>query len=123
VPTVEPYVAEMLNEIRVLEFSTIAKDGSLNTRPMSVMWSRDTGQILVTVPIGYPQKAFNVRRDDEFTAHLAAAQVFSTQRILSDYNAKAIRLGRNTDAVYPTALARAGAAFDLLENGLGAYTE
>jgi AcrR family transcriptional regulator len=58
---------------------------------------------------------------DEFTAHIVAAQVFGTQRILSYYNAQEIRQGRSADESYPAALARAETAFDLLENGLAAH--
>ncbi|MBB5156867.1 pyridoxamine 5'-phosphate oxidase family protein [Saccharopolyspora phatthalungensis] len=60
---IDPYMADVLNEVRVVEFSTITKGGDLNTRPMSSVWSSETGQIMLTVPIAYPQKAYNVRRD------------------------------------------------------------
>ncbi|GAB2723909.1 TetR/AcrR family transcriptional regulator [Nocardia thraciensis] len=60
------------------------------------------------------------RPSDEITAHLLAAQVFATQRVLSDHNAAAIRSGRSADEVHPTAVARAEMAFDLLENGSAA---
>lgn len=57
---------------------------------------------------------------DEFSAHLLAAQVFGTQRILADYNAKEIRDGRSADDVYPEAVTRAETAFDLVDKSLAA---
>lgn len=61
-----------------------------------------------------------VEPNDEFTAHLVAAQVFSAQRILTYHNAQAIRSGRSADEIYPTAVARAETAFGLLASGLAA---
>ncbi|SFO94318.1 hypothetical protein SAMN05421810_101474 [Amycolatopsis arida] len=58
---------------------------------------------------------------DEFVARLVAAQVFGTQRILANHNARDIRAGRSADDTYPAAVARAETAFDLLENGLATY--
>ena len=55
---------------------------------------------------------------DGFTAHLAAAQVFGTQRILTYRNAQEIRSGRSADDAYPDAVIRAETAFDILEDGL-----
>ncbi|GAA5066363.1 TetR/AcrR family transcriptional regulator [Nocardia callitridis] len=54
---------------------------------------------------------------DEFTARLVAAQIFAAQRILSNHNARAIRAGRAVDDMYPTAVANADQAFDVIENG------
>lgn len=59
---IDPYVADVLSEVRVLKLSTATKNGKLNTRPMSGNWSPATGQITVTVPVAYPQKVYNVRR-------------------------------------------------------------
>ncbi|MFD6160621.1 TetR/AcrR family transcriptional regulator [Nocardia sp. NPDC060256] len=56
------------------------------------------------------------RPGDEFTAHLVAGQVFSTQRILTHHNASAIRSGHSADDIYPTAVTRAETAFGLLES-------
>ncbi|MBB6171714.1 AcrR family transcriptional regulator [Nocardiopsis mwathae] len=56
---------------------------------------------------------------DPFTARLAAGQVIATQRVLSTRNVEEMRAGRSADDVHPEAVARAHAAFDLLENGLG----
>ncbi|MCE6995366.1 TetR/AcrR family transcriptional regulator [Saccharothrix sp. S26] len=55
---------------------------------------------------------------DEFTAHLVAAQVFGTQRVLADHNARDLRSGRSAHRTFPAAVARAETAFDLLERGL-----
>ncbi|PXX61100.1 TetR family transcriptional regulator [Nocardia tenerifensis] len=55
--------------------------------------------------------------NDEFTAHLVAAQVFGAQRVLTFHNAQAIRSGRSADDTYPAAVHRAETAFDLLEQG------
>lgn len=55
---------------------------------------------------------------DGFTAHIAAAQVFGTQRILGHHNAQEVRSGRSADDAYPAAVTRAETAFDVLENGL-----
>ncbi|MBF6544899.1 TetR/AcrR family transcriptional regulator [Nocardia brasiliensis] len=55
---------------------------------------------------------------DEFTAHLIAAQVFSAQRILTSYNARAVRAGERTEDIYPIAVTRAETAFELLAHSL-----
>ena len=55
--------------------------------------------------------------NDEFTAHLLAAQIFGAQRILTEHNARDIRSGHTADDVHPAAVARTEAAFDLLEHG------
>ncbi|QFG25494.1 TetR/AcrR family transcriptional regulator [Actinomadura sp. WMMB 499] len=49
---------------------------------------------------------------------VAAAQIFGTQQILGDRNVQDLRAGLNADAVPRAAIARAAAAFDLLEGGL-----
>ena len=55
---------------------------------------------------------------DEFTARLAAAQIFGAQRILGFHNAREIRGGRSADETYPDAVARAEAAYRMLREGL-----
>ncbi|MEY7971552.1 TetR/AcrR family transcriptional regulator [Saccharomonospora xinjiangensis] len=55
---------------------------------------------------------------DEFTARIVAAQVFGMKRVLADCNAREIRSGRSADEVYPAAVSRVKAAFELLRKGL-----
>ncbi|WP_409461881.1 TetR/AcrR family transcriptional regulator [Amycolatopsis sp. GA6-003] len=55
---------------------------------------------------------------DEFTARLAASQVFGAQRILGFHNAREIHGGRSADETYPDAVARAKAAYRMLREGL-----
>ncbi|EFL12083.1 MULTISPECIES: TetR/AcrR family transcriptional regulator [Actinomycetes] len=56
--------------------------------------------------------------EDEFTARLAAAQIFGAQRILGFHNAREIRGGRSADETYPDAVARAKSAYRMLREGL-----
>ncbi|WP_198545229.1 MULTISPECIES: hypothetical protein [Amycolatopsis] len=55
---------------------------------------------------------------DEFTARLVAAQVLGAQRILGFHHAREIRGGRSADETHPEAVARAGAAYRMLREGL-----
>ncbi|OLT38226.1 TetR family transcriptional regulator [Actinomadura sp. CNU-125] len=57
---------------------------------------------------------------DDIAPMVAAAQIFGTQRVLGDRNVRDMRAGRSADDVRPEAVARAEAAFDLLERGLAA---
>ncbi|CAM4303369.1 TetR/AcrR family transcriptional regulator [Nocardiopsis rhodophaea] len=56
---------------------------------------------------------------DPFAARIAAGHIVATQRVLSTRNVEEMRIGRTATDVHPEAVARAHAAFDLLENGLG----
>ncbi|WP_216215615.1 pyridoxamine 5'-phosphate oxidase family protein [Amycolatopsis aidingensis] len=60
---IDAEVSAVLAEVKVLELSTITRDGGLNTRPMSSVWFPQARQIVLTTPVAYPQKAWNVRRD------------------------------------------------------------
>ncbi|GAB3477013.1 pyridoxamine 5'-phosphate oxidase family protein [Amycolatopsis cihanbeyliensis] len=60
---IDAEISAVLAEVKVLELSTITRDGGLNTRPMSSVWFPETRQIVLTTPVAYPQKAMNVRRD------------------------------------------------------------
>lgn len=55
-------VEAVLNEFRTCELSTIAKDGTPLTWPITALFKPETGHILLTTSIGFPQKAFNIRR-------------------------------------------------------------
>jgi len=45
------------------EFATIAKDGTPIAWPVAALFQLETATVLVSTTIGFPQKAFNVRRD------------------------------------------------------------
>jgi hypothetical protein len=55
--------AQALADVRVLELVLIGKDGGPRVRPMAGAWVPDSGQIVITTPLAYPQKAFDLRRD------------------------------------------------------------
>nr|CEL20131.1 pyridoxamine 5'-phosphate oxidase-related, FMN-binding [Kibdelosporangium sp. MJ126-NF4] len=48
---------------RTCELATLAKDGTPITWPTSP-WLRDDGKLVLTTSLGFPQKAYNVRRDN-----------------------------------------------------------
>ncbi len=58
-----PEVEAVFREFRTCEMSTLAKDGTPITWPITPFWKPDEGRFLVTTSIGLPQKAFNVRRN------------------------------------------------------------
>jgi hypothetical protein len=53
----------VLDAYRTCEFTTLGRDGTPLTWPVSPRRQED-GTLLVTTSIGFPQKALNVRRDD-----------------------------------------------------------
>ncbi|MFC7621483.1 pyridoxamine 5'-phosphate oxidase family protein [Microlunatus sp. GCM10028923] len=55
--------AKVLAEVRVLELIMIGKDGGPRILPMAGAWLPDEGHILITTPLAYSQKAFDLRRD------------------------------------------------------------
>ncbi|BCJ43883.1 hypothetical protein GCM10010168_66860 [Actinoplanes ianthinogenes] len=55
-------LAAVIDAYRTCELATLTKDGAPVAWPTSGL-RRDDGTILLTTSIGYPQKAFNVRRD------------------------------------------------------------
>ncbi|MFI5930849.1 pyridoxamine 5'-phosphate oxidase family protein [Actinoplanes sp. NPDC051494] len=58
----DPSVAPLVDAYRTCEFVTLAKDGTPVAWPASGL-PRAGGGFLLTTSIGFPQKAFNVRRD------------------------------------------------------------
>lgn len=56
-------VLAVFREFRTCEFSTLAKDGTPMTWPTITRYLPEQNQFLITTSIGFPQKAFNVRRD------------------------------------------------------------
>lgn len=58
----DPKTAETVSAYRSCEFATLAKDGTPITWPVSAMLNAD-GTLTLTTSLGFPQKAFNVRRD------------------------------------------------------------
>lgn len=60
---IDAAVSDVLTHVHVMELSTIGKHGLLNTRPMNGVWLPDVHQVILTTPVAYPAKAFNVRRD------------------------------------------------------------
>jgi hypothetical protein len=56
-------VEAVLDAFRTCELTTIAKDGTPLTWPITALFEPETGNILLTTSIGFPQKALNVRRN------------------------------------------------------------
>jgi hypothetical protein len=57
------HVLDAIFAYRSCEFSTLAKDGTPITMPVSPVIVPERDQIVITTSIGLPNKAFNVRRD------------------------------------------------------------
>jgi hypothetical protein len=62
VPLLDDNLAAVARAYRTCEFATLAKDGTPITWPTSP-WIAD-GKLIVTTSLGFPRKAFNVRRDN-----------------------------------------------------------
>jgi hypothetical protein len=58
-----PQLLDALLAYRSCEFSTLAKDGTPITWPVSPLILPAADRLIVTTSIGLPSKAFNVRRD------------------------------------------------------------
>ena len=56
-------VEAVFRAFRTCEFSTLAKDGTPITWPTLPFWEAENQRFIVTTSIGFPQKAYNVRRD------------------------------------------------------------
>lgn len=56
-------VEEVFRSLFTCEFSTIARDGTPITWPVSALWRPDVGGFLLTAAVGLSQKAFNIRRN------------------------------------------------------------
>lgn len=57
----------MFEEYRTAESTTVARDGTPITWPLFPMFRPETGTFQLTTSIGFPDKAFNVRRDERFS--------------------------------------------------------
>jgi len=58
-----PAVEAVFHNFRTAEFSTIAKDGTPITWPVTVVYEPERGEFLTATSIGLPQKAYNIRRN------------------------------------------------------------
>jgi hypothetical protein len=58
-----PEVQSTIREFRTCEFTTLSKGGKPVTWPVSALYLPDQGRFLLTTSIGFPQKAFNIRRN------------------------------------------------------------
>lgn len=56
-------VEAVIQEFRVCEFTTLAKDGTPITWPTLPFYESETGRFFVTTSVAFPQKVFNVRRN------------------------------------------------------------
>jgi hypothetical protein len=52
----------IMENYRTCEFTTVFRDGTPQTWPVSALVLRD-GRLLICTSIGFPQKAFNIRRN------------------------------------------------------------
>lgn len=60
---IPPELETIFREFRTGEFSTLAKDGTPITWPITPFYQPEQGHFLVATSIGTPQKAFNIRRN------------------------------------------------------------
>lgn len=60
---IPPEVAAVFENFRTAEFTTIAKDGTPITWPVTVVYEADRGEFLAATSIGLPNKVFNIRRN------------------------------------------------------------
>lgn len=58
-----PSIITALHAYRTCEFSTLARDGTPLTAPVSPVILPAANRVLISTSIGLPNKAFNVRRD------------------------------------------------------------
>ena len=56
-------VEAVFRNFRTCEFSTLSKDGTPITWPTLPFWDAEQRRFIVTTSIGFPQKAYNIRRD------------------------------------------------------------
>lgn len=61
--TLPAEVEAVLHNFRTAEFTTIAKDGTPITWPVTAVYEVETGTFLTATSIGLPNKAFNIRRN------------------------------------------------------------
>ena len=62
VPLIDSDVAAIVRAYRTCEFATLGKDGTPMAWPVSPLLRAD-GSFVLTTSLGFPQKAFNIRRD------------------------------------------------------------
>lgn len=60
--TIPAEVEAVFRAFRTCEFATLAKDGTPITWPTLPFWDAANHRFVVTTSIGFPQKAYNVRR-------------------------------------------------------------
>jgi Pyridoxamine 5'-phosphate oxidase len=53
----------VFNEFRTCECTTLARDGTPLTWPITALFEAETRRFLLTTSIGFPHKALNIRRD------------------------------------------------------------
>jgi hypothetical protein len=61
--TLPSEVLSAVQEFRTCEFTTLSKGGVPVTWPVSALYQPEQNQFLLTSSIGFPQKAFNIRRN------------------------------------------------------------
>ena len=60
---IPPEIEEVFREFRTCEYTTISRKGTPVTWPVVLLREKGTGRFSITTSIGFPQKAFNVRRN------------------------------------------------------------
>jgi Pyridoxamine 5'-phosphate oxidase len=59
----DPVVRSVVDEYRTAELATLGRSGAPIAWPATPMYRPDSGTFLFTTAIGFPQKAYNIRRD------------------------------------------------------------
>jgi hypothetical protein len=60
-----PDVEAVIREFRVWEFSTLVRDGTPVAWPLAARYRPEQNRFILTTSIGFPQKAFNIQREEE----------------------------------------------------------
>jgi len=58
-----PEVVAVFHNFRTVEFTTLAKDGTPITWPVTALYDEPSGTFVTATSIGLPNKAFNIRRN------------------------------------------------------------
>lgn len=61
--TIPDTLVAVFHNFRTTEFSTIAKDGTPITWPVTSVYEEDKQEFILFTAIGLPQKAYNIRRN------------------------------------------------------------
>ncbi|ONI79226.1 hypothetical protein ALI144C_25680 [Actinosynnema sp. ALI-1.44] len=96
---IDSRVSEVLSKVRVVELATIGKDGSPQVRPMSAIWVPGKDHIVLTTPLAFPQKVFNIRRDGRvslFYSDLTGSGLDGGTAVLVQGRAEAPRIAAGT---------------------------